>query len=107
RQAGGADHADRILGTTAHQSRRGRRTLARPGRVKSSQPTMSKLIFGCGYLGGRVARLWRRSGHEVFVVTRSKDRARALSAEGYRAIVADVLRPETLVELPTVDTVLY
>jgi len=68
---------------------------------------MSKLIFGCGYLGGRVARLWRRSGHEVFVVTRSKDRARALSAEGYRAIVADVLRPETLVELPTVDTVLY
>lgn len=68
---------------------------------------MSKLIFGCGYLGGRVARLWRQAGHEVFVVTRSTDRARAMTAEGYRAIVADVLQPSTLANLPAADTVLY
>ncbi len=68
---------------------------------------MSKLILGCGYLGGRVARLWRQAGHEVFVVTRSSDRARVMTAEGYRAIVADVLRPSTLVNLPAADTVLY
>lgn len=68
---------------------------------------MSKLIFGCGYLGGRVARLWRQAGHEVFVVTRSSDRARTLTAEGYRPIVADVLRPETLANFPTAETVLY
>jgi nucleoside-diphosphate-sugar epimerase len=68
---------------------------------------MSKLIFGCGYLGSRVARLWRQAGHEVFVVTRSNDRARAFAAEGLRPIVADVLRPNTLVDLPAADTVLY
>jgi len=68
---------------------------------------MSKLIFGCGYLGGRVARLWRQAGHEVFVVTRSSDRAGDLAAEGFRPIVADVLRPETLVNLPAAKTVLY
>ena len=60
---------------------------------------MSKLIFGCGYLGGRVARRWRQAGHEVFVVTRTGERARALSAEGYRPIVADVLQPATLADL--------
>ncbi len=72
-----------------------------------SRKFMSKLILGCGYLGRRVARLWRHSGDEVFVVTRSSDRARALSAEGYRAIVADVLQPSSLADLPSADTVLY
>ena len=28
---------------------------------------MTKLIVGCGYLGGRVARLWRAEGHAVVV----------------------------------------
>jgi nucleoside-diphosphate-sugar epimerase len=68
---------------------------------------MFKLIFGCGYLGGRVARLWLQAGHEVFVVTRSSDRARAMTADGCRAIVADVLQPPTLANLPAADTVLY
>ncbi|MEX0977601.1 MAG: NAD-dependent epimerase/dehydratase family protein, partial [Pirellulales bacterium] len=68
---------------------------------------MRKLIVGCGYLGSRVARLWRDAGHEVFVVTRSAERARALAADGYRPIVADVLRPQTLAGLPAAETVLY
>ena len=68
---------------------------------------MTKLIFGCGYLGSRVARLWREAGHDVAVVTRNTQRARSLAAEGYRTIVADVLRPESLVHLPTAETVLY
>jgi nucleoside-diphosphate-sugar epimerase len=68
---------------------------------------MSKLIVGCGYLGSRVARLWRDAGHDVFVVTRNSERARALAEDGYRPIVADVLRPTTLAELPAAETVLY
>jgi nucleoside-diphosphate-sugar epimerase len=68
---------------------------------------MSKLIFGCGYLGHRVARLWRDAGHEVFVVTRSAERAQKLAAEGLRPIVADVVRPETLADLPACESVLY
>ena len=68
---------------------------------------MSKLIFGCGYLGRRVARRWRDAGHEVFVVTRSAERAKEFSHSGYRPIVADVLRPASLMNLPLVETILY
>ena len=68
---------------------------------------MSKLIFGCGYLGRRVARRWREAGEEVFVVTRSDERARGFAEEGYHPIVADVLRQPSLAQLPAADTVLY
>ncbi len=68
---------------------------------------MPKLIFGCGYLGSRVARRWLESGEQVTVVTRSPQRAAKLAAAGYQAIVADVLRPATLANLPSVDNVLF
>jgi nucleoside-diphosphate-sugar epimerase len=67
---------------------------------------MSKLTFGCGYLGQRVARRWQEAGHEVFAVTRSADRARALSEKRFRPIVADVLQPASLVNLPAAESVL-
>jgi len=68
---------------------------------------MSKLVFGCGYLGQRIAKRWRDAGAEVHVVTRSHQRAAHFRRDGYRAIVADVTRPETLRELPQVETVLF
>src|SRR5688572_18566798 len=51
---------------------------------------MAKLLFGCGYLGGLVARLWRGAGHEVHVVTRSAAKAATLAQEGIRPLVADI-----------------
>lgn len=69
---------------------------------------MSKLIFGCGYLGLRVARRWQASGETtVHVVTRSAERAATLAAEGLVPLVADVTLPETLRSLPAADTVLF
>lgn len=68
---------------------------------------MSKLIFGCGYLGARVARRWRDAGEAVYAVTRSDARARALADEGFTPIVADVTQPESLRQLPAADTVLF
>lgn len=68
---------------------------------------MSKLIFGCGYLGERVARRWKSAGHEVIVVTRSRERADQFQHDGYGAVVADVTRPESLGNLPVADTVLF
>lgn len=68
---------------------------------------MRKLIFGCGYLGERVARRWREMGHDVAVVTRSSARAASFAQQGYAVIIADVTRPETLKDLPTADTVLF
>jgi nucleoside-diphosphate-sugar epimerase len=68
---------------------------------------MAKLIFGCGYLGERVARRWKSAGQDVFVVTRSVERADQFRSAGYVPIVADVTRLETLRELPPVESVLF
>lgn len=68
---------------------------------------MLKLFFGCGYLGERVARRWKSAGHDVVVVSRSRERAEQFQRDGYRAIVADVTRPESLGNLPVADTVLF
>ena len=66
-----------------------------------------KLIFGCGYLGGRVADRWLAAGDRVVVVTRAKERAAEFRKRGLQPMVADVTRPETLGQLPAVETVLY
>jgi nucleoside-diphosphate-sugar epimerase len=68
---------------------------------------MTKLIFGCGYLGSRVARKWLEAGDAVVVVTRNQEKAAVLEQDGYRAIVADVTRVETLGNLPAAETVLF
>jgi nucleoside-diphosphate-sugar epimerase len=68
---------------------------------------MVKLIFGCGYLGLRVARRWLAAGHMVYAVTRSQSRADELAARGLSPWVGDVTRPETLRGLPEAETVLY
>jgi nucleoside-diphosphate-sugar epimerase len=68
---------------------------------------MSKLIFGCGYLGSRVACLWRDAGEEVVAVTRSARRAELLAAEGLQAMVADINDASTLGQLPQAETVLF
>lgn len=68
---------------------------------------MAKLIFGCGYLGLRVARLWKTAGHDVFAVTRSPARAVELSGDGLGAIVGDVAA-DAQVTLPSeVTTALF
>jgi nucleoside-diphosphate-sugar epimerase len=66
-----------------------------------------KLLFGHGYLGSRVARLWRSGGERVTVVTRTEAKAQALRDDGYDAIVADVCDLGSLASLPAADTVLF
>jgi nucleoside-diphosphate-sugar epimerase len=68
---------------------------------------MSKLIFGCGYLGQRVARRWQAAGDSVTVLTRSAERAHQFRQQGFAAIVGDVTRPETLGDVPRSDTLLF
>jgi nucleoside-diphosphate-sugar epimerase len=57
---------------------------------------MIKLVFGCGYLGLRVARLWQEAGDEVFAVTRSPTKAAELTKAGIRPIVGDLLADQEL-----------
>ncbi len=68
---------------------------------------MTNLIFGCGYLGKRVAACWEDAGHEVAIVTRSAARAAEFKRARYQAIVADVTNPNSLQNLPQAETVLY
>ena len=68
---------------------------------------MRCLIFGCGYLGRRVAKRWVDAGHQVFSVTRSKTNAVLFQQSGIDPIVADICEPSTLTELPEVDLVLH
>lgn len=69
--------------------------------------TPAKLVVGCGYLGLRVARLWRDAGARVLALTRSPDRATALAAEGLEPVLGDVTKPGGLPELPEVDTLFW
>jgi len=73
----------------------------------------AKLIFGCGYLGRRVAKRWLDAGNRVFAVTRSEARAAEFREMGLLPLIADVTEPASLAELAEkadlsdVDTVLF
>jgi nucleoside-diphosphate-sugar epimerase len=66
-----------------------------------------KLIFGCGYLGVRVAKRWQQAGDTVFAVTRRADRAAELRNDGLVPLIADICQPDSLRDLPSVETVLF
>jgi nucleoside-diphosphate-sugar epimerase len=68
---------------------------------------MAKLIFGCGYLGERVARKWRDAGHEVWAITRRPSRARELAELGIRPLVRNLSDPIRLPDEDHVETVLF
>lgn len=68
---------------------------------------MTSLIFGCGYLGQRVAKLWLSENDEVFVVTRDLSKADRFRERGLKPIVGDLARNECLPALPVVDRVLF
>jgi nucleoside-diphosphate-sugar epimerase len=68
---------------------------------------MRALIIGCGYLGRRVAALWRSRGHVVSALTRTDENANELRSLGIEPIKGDVLRPDSLNALPASDVVLY
>jgi nucleoside-diphosphate-sugar epimerase len=68
---------------------------------------MAKLIFGCGYLGRRVAQRWLQSGHTVFAVTRWPSRAQGFISQGLSPIVCDLTEPSALGDLPAADSVLF
>lgn len=65
-----------------------------------------KLIFGCGYLGKRVATRWVAAGDEVFGITRYASGCLDLEDNGILPVVADVMDRDSLRNLPKPDTVL-
>lgn len=69
---------------------------------------MDHLIIGTGYLGERVAtRLVAAGGHRVTVTTRRPERAETFRTRGFVPVLADVLQPAALADVPPADTVVY
>ena len=67
---------------------------------------MNCLIIGCGYLGLRVAKIWKEQGHCVNALTRKPERAANFAEQGITGIVGDVTQPDSLNELPAAEIVL-
>ncbi len=66
------------------------------------------LIIGCGDIGRRTARLAMERGMRVTGVVRSEKSARLAEEQGIRPIVADLMDPGSLKDLPTAGSlVLY
>lgn len=68
---------------------------------------MDRLIIGCGYLGRRVAALWRERGDRVFALTRRPAGAEEFRRLGLQPVLGDVLDPASLRALPAAATVLH
>lgn len=64
------------------------------------------LIFGCGYLGRRVASLARDRGDTVFATTRDPAKAKCLAGQGFTPVLADWSDSRSLTRLPQVDRLL-
>src|SRR5262245_29040674 len=69
---------------------------------------LTRIIFGCGYLGLRAGKLWRDAGDEIIAATRSHERAWELRTKhGFRTVVANVANLASLADLPRADSLLY
>ena len=81
-----------------------------PSPVAKPLPDSSRsrriLVFGCGYLGSRVAAGAVNSGHQVWASTRDVAKGASLRKLGVEPIFADWTDQRTLTDLPEVDWVL-
>jgi nucleoside-diphosphate-sugar epimerase len=59
----------------------------------------TRIIFGCGYLGSRVATLWRSAGEHSIAFTRRDDPTEEMLKAGTFTGQADVTKPDTLAVL--------
>lgn len=65
------------------------------------------LIAGCGYLGLRVARIWKHDAVATVAITRSSDRAAEFKDLGLQPLQLDLSNPPEQPALPESDVVLW
>ncbi len=68
---------------------------------------MATLIMGCGYLGQVLGQQLASRGERVIGTVRSAERAAKLAEIGIEARIADVLKPESLANLPETERTVY
>jgi nucleoside-diphosphate-sugar epimerase len=62
----------------------------------------TRIIFGCGYLGLQIGKLWQASGDYTWAFTRSENRVLELGVAGMHTAQGDVTDPDSLAHLQTV-----
>lgn len=67
-----------------------------------TKPT--RILLGCGYLGSRVAKLWRAAGEHTVSTTRGEDFTPEMFEARVFTAQADVTKPETLYWLPDIES---
>lgn len=65
------------------------------------------LIIGCGDIGQRVARIWKKRAKSVFGVVRTEESLNTLRQQHIHAIAADLDNPDSLSNLPSKHSLLY
>lgn len=69
---------------------------------------MNKIVIaGCGYIGRRVARIWKAAGAEVACLVRSTEHQVALESEGFPTRSSSFDDPEDIPVLDTAGCILY
>ena len=64
-------------------------------------------IAGCGYIGTRLARIWKEKGAEVTCLVRSPENRDALASEGLIAQASSFDDPDALPELDVAGSIVY
>ena len=62
---------------------------------------MRALIIGPGYVGLSLGKQLVQRGHEVFALRRTADASGEIASTGLHPLIADITRPETLLDLPS------
>ena len=57
-------------------------------------------IIGAGYTGTRIAQFFAAEKQKVFALTRSVEKAKSFEAQKINPIIADLIKPETLTQIP-------
>ena len=64
-------------------------------------------IAGCGYIGERIAQLYRESGADITCMVRSHERAAWLECAGFRSLVSSFDNIDTIPALTLADRILF
>lgn len=64
-------------------------------------------IAGCGYIGERLARLYRETGRNVTCMVRSPEHAEILRSEGFTTVVSSLDDPYAISDLHLADATLF
>lgn len=75
----------------------------------------TRVLIGCGYLGSRIAKLWRAAGDDAIATSRSGELPLEMLDAGVFPARAEVTQPETLKWMPvasaltgnSIDTLVY